>query len=256
MRLGQLARKISIHQSDVVDFLAKSGIVVSNESNAKLDDDHVKVVLQHFAPSFLNEKMEDTEPALPEVVIPELVQPAVIEEELTPLENVITKAETPLAKEEPEEVVEVIKAPKVDLPGLKVLGKIDLPEPKKKEAIIPTERENVEQSVSNPEVNPKLRVQRTRNNQDNRRERSNRPTVNPIALQREREARAAEEKRKADAIKEKEKRTEYYLNRVKTNVPTKAARIYTEPVEVYKSAQKREGPKTWLGKFFRWLRSE
>ena len=257
MRLGQLARKISIRQAEMVDFMAKSGITINNESNARLEDEHVHTILQHFAPSFLTQKIEEAEPMLPEVTLQE-PEPTfvikVIEEE--PLERVIPEMETVTTEEQNEEkVIELIKAPKVDLPGLKVIGKIDLPEPKMKEVLPPEESEKNEVPAGNSEIKPKPRPQRSPNVSDNRRERTNRSTINPIALQRERDTRAAEEKRKADAIKEKEKRTEYYLKRVQTNVPTKAARIYSEPVEEYK-ASKKEQPKTLFDKFFRWLKSE
>ena len=257
MRLGQLARKISIRQADMVDLLAKSGISIANESNARLEEEHVHAILQHFAPSFLEEKIEAVD------LIPEtahhheepIALSNVVDEEV--IETVIQEVETVLSEEQKEEKIEVIKAPKVDLPGLKVLGKIELPELKKKEVLPSEEGEKVEVPITNTETSPNPRVQRARNVQDNRRERTNRSSVNPIALQREREARTAEEKRKADAIKEKEKRTEYYLNRVKTNVPTKAARLYSEAVDEYKDkVSKRDAPKSLLGKFFRWLRSE
>ncbi len=258
MRLGQLARKISIRQSDMVDLLAKSGISITNESNARLEDEHVHLILQHFAPSFLAEKMEEIDVRPPEVTEEPEVIATVNSIEAEPIEKVFSVIEKEATQEQKEEKVEVIKAPKVDLPGLKVIGKIDLPEPKKKE-VPPSEesgKTEVHAGVGSSEINPKPRPQRSRNVQDNKREQTNRSSVNPIALQREREARAAEEKRKADALKEKEKRTEYYLNRVKTNVPTKAARIYSEPVEEYIAHKKKEKPKTLLGKFFRWLRSE
>ncbi len=112
--------------------------------------------------------------------------------------------------------------------------------------------EKSEELPAKPEEKERSRVQKTRNTHDNRKS-VNRSSVNPIALKREREARAAEEKRKEDAIKEKEKRTEYYLNRVRINAPTKAARMYAEPVEEFAATSKREEPKTLLGRFFRWL---
>jgi type IV secretory pathway VirB10-like protein len=257
MRLGQLARKISIRQSDMVDLLAKSGISIANESNARLDDDHVHIILQHFAPSLLTEKIEEADSIAEATAHTEVPIEMIKVMDKEPVEVVVLEVNTVAFEGQKEETIEVIKAPKVDLPGLKVLGKIDLPEPKKKEVLLPVEGEKIEVPITNIEANATLRVQKSRNVQDNRRERLNRSSANPIALQREREARDAEEKRKADAIKEKEKRTEYYLNRVKTNVPTKAARIYSESVEEYETLkQRKEKPKTLLGKFFRWLRSE
>lgn len=258
MRLGQLARKISIRQSDMVDFLVKSGVSIVNDSNARLEDDQVQSILQHFAPAFRQEAVVAVEPIFSDAAIQQPVEDVTIEEEVKHEQIEISGKETevPESKQQIEEKVEVIKAPKVDLPGLKVLGKIELPEPKKKEVPV-EETENVALTVPNSDTNPKpSATQRSRGAQDKRldkkRERPNRSSVNPIALQREREARAAEEKRKMDAIREKEKRTEYYLNRVKPNGPTKAARLYSEPLEQF-TAPVKEEPKTWLGKFFRWL---
>ena len=261
MRLGQLARKISIRQSDMVDFLVKSGVSIVNDSNARLEDEHVQSIIQHFAPSFLEDAIASVEPISSEATIEQPAAALTIEEEVKveQMEISVPQTEIPQAKPQIEEKIEVIKAPKVDLPGLKVLGKIELPEPKKKEIPVPLEEaENSTATVPNIETNPKPSpTLRSRNTQDNRldkkRERPNRSAVNPIALQREREARAAEEKRRIDAIKEKEKRTEYYLNRVKANAPTKAARIYSEQVEEFTTTAEKEPPKTWLGKFFRWL---
>ncbi len=253
MRLGQLARKISIRQSDMVDFLAKTGVVVINESNVRLEDEHVKNILQHFAPNFLNEKIEEVETVVPEAIVVEPIFPSPVQEKVVPQEEVVLKIGIPSIEVEQEEKTEVIKAPKVDLPGLKVLGKIELPEPKKKEIAPLEEADKVEEQVTNSDVSSKPQIQRSRVLQDNKRERPNRSAVNSIALQREHDARAAEEKRKTDAIQEKEKRTEYYLKRVKVNAPTKAARIYAEPVDQYTSSLMKEEPKTLLGKFLRWL---
>ncbi len=256
MRLGQLARKISVRQADMVDFLAKSGVVISNESNTRLEDEYVHILLEHFAPSFLDQNIEETEPMVQEIIVPEAVALPVHPVEIESVsESIPSKIEAPVTEELQEEKIELIKAPKVDLPGLKVIGKIELPVPKKKETPTVIEGEKAEASAADLKPNNKPRTQRSgRNAQDNnRRERSNRPTINPIALQREREAQAAEEKRKAAKIKEKENKTEYYLNRVKANAPTKPARIYSDPVEHYTSATKKEEPKTLLGKFLRWL---
>lgn len=213
-------------------------------------------IIRHFAPSLLEKP----------IVVEESRQEETVDEQPAVTSEVVNEADESLqynsfSKEEQEVLplvekpTEVIKAPKVDLPGLKVLGKIELPEARKKEAEPQEGVEKVEPSP-NTDASAKPRLQRSRTDQnkrqDLRKERNNRPYINPIALQREREARAAEERKRMDAIKDKESRTEYYLRRVKSNAPTKAARIYSEPVEEHVLVEK-EKPKTWLGKFFRWL---
>ena len=57
MRLGQLARKLSVRPSQIVDLLAKSQQYFDEGSNAKLNDDLVKHIVLHFAPERLGEFM-------------------------------------------------------------------------------------------------------------------------------------------------------------------------------------------------------
>jgi hypothetical protein len=132
-------------------------------------------------------------------------------------------------------VPEVIKAPKVELQGLKVLGKIDLPEPKKKEG--------TEQTAEN-------RPARERREKKffERREKHN-----PIALQREREEREAEQKRQEKLKAEKELKTKRYLNKVKPQT-AKPVRLLREDVEEMRFEEEPQ-PKSMLGRFWKWLRT-
>ena len=148
----------------------------------------------------------------------------------------------------------IIKAPKVELRGLTVLGKIELPGAKKKEYVTA----EISEEAVNPEVDqPVVRVEkpverRPKHQSENRRGYQDRPRRNPVTAQREREQREAEEQKKEEALRQKEKRTQYYQSRVKPAVPTKAARIFNEQVtqDEQFAADK---PKTLWGKFVRWL---
>jgi hypothetical protein len=79
MRLGQLARKLSVRPSQIVDILAKHQQFLEDGSNAKLTDDLVKQIVLHFAPDRLSEIMavqtqEEPEPQPnpePETVVAE-----------------------------------------------------------------------------------------------------------------------------------------------------------------------------------------
>src|SRR5690349_19588087 len=107
MRIGQLARQLGISPSDISGFLATQNIETETGANARLDEEVVAKVLQHFAP---------------EKKVEEIVQ----EEEPAPVKEEPLKTDEALP-------VEVIRVTKVELQGLKVVGKIDLPQPKKKE---------------------------------------------------------------------------------------------------------------------------
>ncbi|MBX2899248.1 MAG: hypothetical protein KF775_06345 [Cyclobacteriaceae bacterium] len=235
MRLGQLARKLSVRPSQIVDVLAKEQLYFDDGSNAKLSDEVVKKLVLHFAPERLAELMiaqtQETE------------EPQNTPEPIIEAEKVEPDPE-PVAA--PKEVVadsETIRAPKVELAGLKVLGKIDLPEPRKKE-------------TAKAEADGENEPPRKREQKDKRRkpiERSEKKWRNPVAQQRESEIREREERRKQALDEEKERKRLHYLNKVKTTQPAKAIRIYEEDSEGAANPLPQQKPRTWLGRFLRWL---
>jgi hypothetical protein len=235
MRLGQLARKLALRPVEISEFLAQHQIQVPNDSNAKLEDQHVALILDKFSPATAEEVMsspdekENTSSAEPEVTT-----------EIQPQESAEPENE--------EQKIELIKAPKIELSGLKVLGKIDLPEPKKKEPL-PQADSGSENTAPEPPQRPRQEFRKAQP----RRERSIQPPKNPIALQREREAREAEKRRQEELERQKQKRTEYYQKRVKAAPPTKRVRLVDEPMEELSDAELVEPPRTWWGKFLKWL---
>ncbi len=143
--------------------------------------------------------------------------------------------------------IKLIKAPKKELAGLKVLGKVDLPEPKKKEK--PEEKETKE----------------------NRRGRNQRPQLS----EEEREKRRLEGKRKREAHQAREEKRQ--KEREQRELKRRKEAHYRQKLEKAKAAtaatpQKRKAeesaiqteelpvqeqpvmqPKTVLGKFWKWL---
>ena len=260
MRLGQLARKLALRPSQIVDYLATKQIFPDEGSNARLSDEVTVRVVLHFAPGRLNEIMtvEDKNPEPVAIPAPVNEEPVITQT----VEEVVTVEATPspmmeVTEEKPE--VEVIKAPKVELSGLKVLGKIELPESKKKIAPVTESQEGTGETATAgeqeniPATEKKQRRPEPRVNTQRRDNYPQRPVRNPIAVQREEQARKEEEKRKAKLEREKEKRTQYYFQRVKTGQPTKAAKIVDEPTESLSWKEEKPAPKTWFGKFLRWL---
>ena len=239
MRLGQLARKLSVRPSQIVDLLAKSQQYFDEGSNAKLNDDLVKHIVLHFAPERLGELMAAQNQEAEEIEIqPKPVIEAIpegVEEEPQP---------EPVAESNTEDVAEseTIRAPKVELAGLKVLGKIELPAPRKKEEPA-------------TDVTPQGEQKPRREHKDKRRnpvERTEKNWRNPIAQQREAEAREKEERRKRAIEEEKERKRINYLSKLKATQPVKATRIYDEPTE-QKEIKPEKQPRTWVGKFLKWL---
>ena len=242
MRLGQLSRKLSVRTGDIVEFLFKNGIQIESDSNARLEDEHVTLITQHFAPALLEETLTDAPPESDGLE----KDPTEDSEVSSPFS--VEPTETP--KQELEEEIQdtVIKAPKIELSGLKILGKIDLPEPKKKETPADTDQPNVQ---GTPAIESQKRPDRRRSNRGDQGRNISRK--NPITLQREQEAIEAEKKRQDRAQQQKEQRTQNYLRRVKTAAPTKSARLVEEPTEVLSKIE--DKPTTFLGRFLRWLKS-
>lgn len=234
MRLGQLARKLELRPAEIVEFLATKSIIIEDDVNAKVDQIHVALVFRQYAPDKEVENIPDADIAT--VSTPDDVQDAV-----KAPDEIVTPVALP-ANELQLERNEVIKAAKVELSGLKVLGKIDLPETKKKQADIPQENSEVEKPQ---EFKGEKRSQNYKKTQ--------RPAKNPIALQREREALAAQKKREEELQVKKEKRTQNYLKKVKAHQPTKAAKLIREEAEEMSEAELAEPPKTWWGKVIKWF---
>lgn len=245
MRLGQLARKLSLRPSQVVDFLAANNIQSEEGSNTKLADAHTELIVKHFAPESLEEIMN---PAVGEVSVTETP----VTEDLKPVEPINDKPEepefieqvitqsTPAQQPEPE----VIRVQKIELSGLKVLGKIDLPEPKKKEP-------KTEGDASSPDEKPARKGKNLRGKQP-RTELNPREWRNPIEAQRKREMRELEERKKAALDRDKERKKNHYHNKVKQLQQPKKVKVKESAVAVKKPKDTRAVPKTWLGKFLRW----
>lgn len=242
MRLGQLARKLAIRPAEIVDFLASQEIRIEERGNTKLEDHFVALVLQHFAPNGadLGEVEEDTEAVEatakgdPKLPVPEgTLEDEVVDDEIREKDD-----------------VELIKAPKVELSGLKVLGKIDLPEPKKKE---PIQESSADAGSSKSVIESTNQTVSVTQPKSWRSAKSPKSVVNPIALQRERQAREADQKKREQIEREKEHRTLHYLKKMNAIRPTKAMKIaHDEPEEETLEVDVAH-PKGWWRRFMRWL---
>lgn len=254
MRLGQLARKLAVRPIEIVNFLAIQNIRIEVGSNIRIEDDHVDMIVRRFAP-------EGTEVLLTqELHSSESSDDDDEDDRAGTISSTIDEAKPELAgvEAEPspegvnqEEKIELIKAPKVELSGLKVLGKIELPETKKKESPSPELESAGENTSVEPSKKPWPQERKVYPQKGNRQNLP--PRKNPIALQRDREALEAEERKRTQLEREKEKRAMHYRKKVKEAPPTKRVRIVEEPVEELSAAALVEPPKTWWGKFLRWL---
>ncbi|MFD2203930.1 translation initiation factor IF-2 [Shivajiella indica] len=148
MRLGQVARKLNVGISTIVESLAKKGFEVENNPNSKINLDQFNMLAKEFKSSAL-EKEEASHLSIGkrhhETFTIEAESDIKEEKKPEPAPVAETKAPEPPkpepAKEEEPKVEKVAtEAPK--LQGIKVLGKIDLggkKEIEKKEEPVPVE---------------------------------------------------------------------------------------------------------------------
>lgn len=253
MRLAQLARKLSVKPATIVEFLSSQGITLEDNANTKVEDEHVKAVVSHFAPDLFDTQPEPAlapQPAEAEAM-EETVESSMEEQapaEVTIQEELIIAAPIQEESADANTLPDVIRAPKIELTGLKVIGKIELPEKKKKEeeTVSVETAETVVAEVEKKNT-PRERSVRT-DRKPKSQQRSNR---NPLAEARERERREQEEKRKQEIERKKEIRTKNYLKKVKVVAPAKRAKPSVPITNTKKPKQ--EEPKTLWGKFVKWL---
>ena len=252
MRLAQLSRKFSVLPAEIVDLLARHNIALEPSANAKVEGEALTIVIAHYAPQSLEQNSQQQEISVNEPPANESVETETVEPVVSQLieEPKISEQQSQPVSEEQSTVLNgvggVIKAPKVELKGLKVLGKIELPEPRKKEEPAPPSDE-----ASVEEQRP---VARTENRERRERRQLKKPSHdsrNPVALERERLAREAAERRKQELEREKERRKLHYHKKVVPKGPTKAVRRYEEHEAMTPETEER--PKSLWGRIIRWL---
>jgi hypothetical protein len=191
---------------------------------------------------------------------PSDVTSQVSEEIVTPVEEII---ETPApavrlfkAVEEPEDDpnIELIKAPTVKLEGLKVLGKIDLPEPKPK--VEPEKEETTKEQT------PRRKVRQVQKSRDSIRDQHENPVEKErlrqqkISARRKREAEQKLKKKKADNYRQqlKSKPKAPSKPKPKKKVIAKTVIERTSAPVLGQNRPKKEAPKVnKLKKLWGWL---
>ena len=249
MRLIQLARLLQISPSQLEDFLKHRKAVFSG-AHSRLADEDITAAVIHFAPEKLREVMasKDTD---------EEVEPSPVGERPEHSDDSSSVVDASVAgpsssfgdvpsADSADSGVEVIRAPKVELPGLRVVGKIELPEPVKRESKEPSPEENNRPIRTTRQ--PADRRQRQPHRKENQR--------NPIQEKREREQREAEERRKEEIRQAKERRTLAYARqqaqREQKSVTSKSKQKQQTESSA-RPAKPTQRPEGWLGRFWRWL---
>lgn len=266
MRLGQFARKLEVKPSEIADFLnSEHDQSISVHPNSKIPDELLQIVEERFAIA----KVETEENIIETAENTEVssVADVVTEEKTEDVDEVIeakgsdsvensdeteqSDSETTELKEwqrgefvpdELKEQAETIKAPKIDLEGLKVVGKIELPEkPVKTEEELKAEKEQRTKSKSKPSKKKKKFTKEERE------------------AYAEKKRQAAIEKRQLE--QKEQKRKEHYEKILESqkSIAKKGKKKKKKATSENRSNKKQVNkpePTTFWGKFKRWLNDE
>ncbi|MCX7636224.1 MAG: hypothetical protein N2044_00110 [Cyclobacteriaceae bacterium] len=265
MRVSQLARKLNVLPADVLAALPQGSVSVEGSYNARLTPAQVEEVVRFFRPvnweRFLAE-LKNLPEEVEAVSQPEndlkhstvsqesSSEPLKDNEESTvelnqPTGSLVEHQDAPAFQE-----VEVIRAPKVELPGLRVVGKIEIPEKKKSEPH--TEKEVKEKPVEK-------RADRFQKASKSRTKL--RPEKNPIAIARERAQREAERQRRKEAELEKQRKTAQYLKKISNRKSQLEQQLRQKPKKETRVNQQTANPTvtgssiqlSWWQRFRKWL---
>jgi len=250
MRLGQAARTFETTTDELVNLLAEQFREVNNHPNIKLTDEEVNFFESHFrseqvdqeillaeidlthdeeSTDDLERKSEETKPKQDEPHFVESIRPQVFS-----LEKDF---------DEKTKELEQFKAEKPELEGLKVVGKIDLPEPVKKE----------------PKVQKKDEKEAARKKKNQRSMRK--PKRNQAAEQRKKEERIAKRKKIEAEKKAKRLKKRHYEQNVKAKLQAspkkkkKKVAVQNTSAQLTSSRQDEQKIKkaTGLKRFWLWL---
>ena len=144
LRLVKVAKELNVATSTIVEYLAKAGFEIENKPTSKVSDDMYQALQKEFSSSIAEKEKADKliigrqpVPKKEEVVIPPPPPPPPVVKAPEVVKPVVTTPAPELEKEvkKDEHVADTPPVKENKVPGLKVLGKIDLDaskRPKKK----------------------------------------------------------------------------------------------------------------------------
>jgi hypothetical protein len=212
MRLSQIGRKLNTTQSDIIKTLESLGEIAPTSGNSKLTDNQIALLYKAYKYNPEEEKEEVVEEA---EIKEEIVEPVTKEEPIIEVEEIIEETPiveevvTPKEDETPKtEPIEVIRAKKIKLEGIKVLGKIELPEKPVKETPEAIDTETNQEEKSTKKV---VRIERQR--KPSRHKHSKKPLTFDEKQALEEKNKLREKRSRERKLKEKKK--EYFEKNIK-----------------------------------------
>jgi hypothetical protein len=288
MRLGQLSRKINTKTSDIVDYLKSAHqLDLSNHPNSKVPDEYMLFIEKHFQTNDLTTSalveinQGNTSTSAQENEESVVDATSNIEESnrnVSPIELLKDEAtahgelfDTSENEVDLNIVDGVIKAPKLEVPGIKIVGKIDLPEPKIEvtdeaiEADVETPDSSVSiQDTTNMEINETIipstpSNEKTKSRSRNRKPKSSqKPAVPKLTPEEERRIKLKEAQKQQQEQRKNTKalRRERYLQETKAKQKQATAKKLKKQrleKEARQNNQSKVKPTSLWGKFIYWL---
>ncbi len=161
LRLVKIAKELNVATSTIVEYLKNAGFEIENKPTAKVSDEMYQELQKEFSSS-VAEKEKADKLVIGRVTPPKKETPAPPKPPVAKVEPVVEPPKVEPVKEEPkveekkEEVVVEEKKEESKVPGLKVLGKIDLDANKKK----PKKKEEPKQEVKKEPVKEEPKVEK------------------------------------------------------------------------------------------------
>ncbi len=252
MRISQIARRLSITPTEIVEFLRDHGKPPVSH-HAKLDDEMIGMILCKYQ---RDPVAEDAGKRYSETTSS---AKTVIEAEQSVDDNEESNASTSVPESGNKEP-ELIEIPKPKLKGVKVVGKIDLPakpapaKPEKEELLPETTAEEDNKKGSQPVRKKTYPPGKT----FKKRKAPQKPLTYQEKIQLEEERK--EKKKQARKKREKEKKRQHYVKKVQNNPalsakkPDKKSRVAAEKKEILQ--RRKPDYKNPLRKLWGWLNGE
>jgi len=284
MRLGQLARKLDVKINQIIDFLEEEHqIKIENDLNTKLDEDTLTLVNLKFKATKTDTIVSNTTEEISEetTIINESVENEMPLINETPTTNagkikdisaVENEEDKLIVLDEDGEPIElnvvdgVIKAPKKEIPGFKVVGKIELKQPKKSIQFVKTEDGKIDEITE--EISEKrkalaklkrekyLKRKQNKKKQQQRKSKRGKKTILSELELKEQQAELLVKKRLEQAKISKEKKKKHYEQIAKSKLTRKQKKKKEKKLDntVIKSVKQFEKePTTLLGKIWKWF---
>lgn len=247
MRLAQLARKIQVKPSELINFILNQfDHKINSTPNTVIPKEYLGAIVEHFV---LKKETNDTTHKVIEKTVAEVEQCTVTEPEST---EKVEIEETESTEETEETILNiedgVIRAPKVKIEGVTVVGKIELPT---KPEVQEEEKEEAKETVEKSEKPKPTRIPRTPQKTKNGRK----SELNyEEEKQKERQAYKEELRRKKELAKKK-KRAHYeaMVKEKGTKLPKKKKPTKAQQLQTEIEKKKENRPTSLWGRFIYWL---